>query len=206
MTLKLHRGYNLTDNASRTRLECARLAILSRMQSESGWSRMNPSYCRIRVPKDEALRRLAAWRGLPRIGPLVETDSMRAIALACDERGMWRGGAVFISPMGEWTLIQDLSGCLGGTPGSEWLKFAGSDDLVFAGYNDAIGYGELVAIGRGKVLREFLHDESSPEEDVNVGKIDSSYEPFQNWIQIASFVDDDELAFSDAGWLWVLVK
>ena len=124
---------------------------------------MNPSCCRIRVPKDEALRRFAAW-----------------------------------------TLIQDLSGCLGFTRVAEWLKFAERDKLVFAGYNDAIGYGELTAVSGGKVTREFLIDTSSSEEDVNVGRIDSSHEPFKNWVQIAGFVDDDELAFCDAGWLWIL--
>lgn len=164
---------------------------------------MNPSYCRIRLPKDEALFRFATWKRLSRVGPLVESDSMQAIELACDERGTWHGSAVFISSMGEWTLIQDLSGCLGGTPASEWLKFADGNELLFAGYNDAIGYGELVAVGGGKVLREFRNDKNAPHEDINVGRIDSSNEPFTSWVQIAGFVDDDDLGFSDAGWLWV---
>src|SRR5262249_3387900 len=107
---------------------------------------MNPSYCRIRVPKDEALQRFAAWNKLAQGGPLVPTKIGDAVQLACDERRMWRGKALFVSEVGEWTLFQDLSGALGAIPGATWLLFADGNDLVFAGYNDAISYGEMVVV------------------------------------------------------------
>jgi hypothetical protein len=164
---------------------------------------MNPSYCRIRTQKDDALQRVAAWQGIPQIGPLVATSGTDAVGLACDDQGRWRGNAVLVSDVPGWTLFQDLSGGLSAIPASEWLRFAKVDQLVFAGYNDAIGYGELIAISDGVVLREFLEDSSSPDANVNRGQLDDGHEPFKTWIEIASFVDDDELGFSDEGFLWI---
>lgn len=163
---------------------------------------MNPSYCRIRVPKDAALQRFARWSGLEAVGTLVATNCMKAIELATDN-GTWRGAAVFIAEVGGWTLIQDLSGCLSATPGEDWLRFAETDDLIFAAYNDAIGYGELVVIEGGTLRREFLYDSDSPEDNVDVGALSPDAEPLRTWIEVASFVDDDDLGFAEEGWLWV---
>jgi hypothetical protein len=164
---------------------------------------MNPSYCRIRVPQAAALERFAAWQHLPRVGPLEHADCVEAVRLACDERGMWRGNAVLVSEVGGWTLFMDLSGILSGVGANRWREFAGSDELVFAGYNDAIGYGEFVLIRGGQVVREFLDDAQEPEVNVNTGRSDVAGEPFRSWVDVASFVDADELGFSDAGLLWV---
>jgi hypothetical protein len=164
---------------------------------------MNPSYCRIRVPKDDALRRFAVWIRLSQIGPLVPAEIGEAVRLACDERGQWRGNAVFVSELPGWTLFQDLSGALGGIPARKWLEFTGPDDLVFAGYNDAIRYGELSVVSGGSVVREFLDDADSPGANVSVGELDSEFEPIRSWVDVAKFVDADELGFSDSGWLWV---
>jgi hypothetical protein len=79
---------------------------------------MNPSYCRIRLPMAVAVERFAAWNRLTTVGPLVPTDSGNAIRLAVDERGHWRGHAIFVSELGVWTLFQDFSGALGGVPGA----------------------------------------------------------------------------------------
>ncbi|MBC7853498.1 MAG: hypothetical protein IAF94_08685 [Pirellulaceae bacterium] len=116
---------------------------------------------------------------------------------------MWLGKAVFVSEVGEWTLFQDLSGALSAIPGHTWLQFAKNDELVFAGYNDAIGYGELVEVSAGIVRREFLDDRDSPESNVNAGRLEDPHEPFESWIEVASYVDDDDLGFSDVGWLWI---
>jgi len=164
---------------------------------------MNPSYCRIRLPQSAALERFAAWQHLPRVSPLVPADSVRAVELACDEQGMWRGHAVLVSEVGGWTLFSDLSGVLGGVPAERWREFAGSDELIFAGYNDAIGYGEFVLVRDGRVDREFLDDPDNPEENSNRGSSNVEGEPFKSWMDVASFVDADELGFSEAGLLWV---
>jgi hypothetical protein len=59
-------------------------------------------------------------------------------------------------------------------------------------------------IENGKILREFLYDENSPEVNVNRGQlVGSPVEPMETWIQAASFVDDDDLAFSERGLLWL---
>lgn len=164
---------------------------------------MNPSYCRIHSPQAAALERFAAWQRLPHVGPLVPTDSIQAVRLACDERGMWRGNAVLVSEVDGWTLFSDLSGALGGVPAERWREFAGSDELVFAGYNDAIGYGEFVLVRGGRVVREFLDDPHNPEVNVNRGTSDAEGEPFDRWADVACFVDADELGFSETGLLWV---
>jgi hypothetical protein len=164
---------------------------------------MNPSYCRIHVPQAAALERFAAWQRLPQVGPLVPADCVEAVQLACDEHGMWRGNAVLVSEVGGWTLFADLSGVLGGVPAERWRELAGSDELVFAGYNDAIGYGEFVLVRDGRVLREFLDDADNPEANASRGTSDVEGEPFESWVDVASFVDADELGFSEAGLLWV---
>ncbi|CAN5710310.1 hypothetical protein BH09VER1_BH09VER1_44260 [soil metagenome] len=164
---------------------------------------MNPSYCRIRTPLDDALERFAAWQGLPQVGPLVAASSSTAIDLACDERGNWRGQAVFVSEMPGWTLFQDLSGGLGYIPAEEWLKYSGTDELVFASYNDAISYGELVAISNGVILREFRQDRYSPDVNVNLGHLGDEHEPLRTWVEVASFMEADKLSFSNEGFLWI---
>jgi hypothetical protein len=165
---------------------------------------MNPSYCRIRVPQATALERFAAWQQLPRVGPLVPADSVEAVGLACDDRGQWRGHAVLVSEVvGGWTLFQDLSGVLGAVPADRWREFAGSDELVAAGYNDAIGCGEFVLVRGGTVVREFVDDPDDPGANANAGATDVEGEPFESWMDVARFVDADELGFSDAGLLWV---
>jgi hypothetical protein len=164
---------------------------------------MNPSYCRIRVPQAVALKRFAAWQQLPQVGPLVPADSVQAVRLASDERGMWRGNAVLVSEVGGWTLFSDLSGVLGGVPAERWREFAGPDELIFAGYNDAIRYGEFVLVRGGRVVREFLDDPDNPGANVNRGSSELEGEPFGSWVDVASFVDADELGFSEAGQLWV---
>jgi hypothetical protein len=164
---------------------------------------MNPSYCRIQIPLATAVERFATWQRLPQVGPLIPTDSGNAIRLAVDEHGGWRGHAVFVSDIGEWTLFQDLSGVLGGVPGKSWAEFAGRDELVVAGYNDAVPYAELVVVRGGEVVREFLDDPSAPDQNVNRGVLDSLGEPFETWVEVAGFVDGDKLGFCERGWLWV---
>ena len=164
---------------------------------------MNPSYCRIRLPKDEAIQRFSAWQRLSEIGPLVPTNNTEAIRLAVDDKGDWCGNAVFVSELGEWTLFQDLSGALGGIAAVSWAEFAGRTELVMAGYNDAIPYGEVVMMRDGSVIREFLDDRSAPESNVNRGLSDSQHEPFTTWVDVAGFVDADALGFCENGWLWV---
>ncbi|WP_435006056.1 hypothetical protein P12x_003730 [Tundrisphaera lichenicola] len=164
---------------------------------------MNPSYCRLNVPLSDALKRFATWNHLAKVGPLIPATVSEAIRLACDDRGMWRGNAVLISEVAGWTLFEDLSGALGAIPANKWLVFAGMDEILYVGYNDAIPYAELVAIRDGRVIREFLDDPGSPEPHINTGAIESEYEPFECWSDVAGFVDADPLGFSEAGLLWV---
>src|SRR4030095_1597783 len=124
---------------------------------------MNPSYFRIRLPKDDAMTRFASWFGLPELEPPKVVSLSDSVDLECDENGHWRGAALYVYENGGWTVFEDLSGHCGSIPADSWLSFAESDDFVFAGYNDAIGYGELIVIENGTVVREFLYDAIAPK-------------------------------------------
>ncbi len=165
---------------------------------------MNPSYFRIRLLFDEAKPRVAALVGVGGQLELVATDCMSAIRLACTPEGDWRGPALFMYEKDGWSVFEDLTGRFGAQPASAWLRFAQADAFVFAGYNDAIGSAELVVITDGQVVREFSRDRDNPESNVDVGLLPSeNASPFQGWVDVASFVDDDRSFGSDDGWLWV---
>jgi hypothetical protein len=165
---------------------------------------MNPSYFRIRLPLPEAKQRLATWLGIASAPDLVATDCVNAVRLACTPQGIWRGRALFLYQKDDWSVFEDLTGGFSAHPGSTWLSFAHMDDLILAGYNDAIGCAELVVVTGGKVMREFSQDRENPGTDVNIGTLPSEATyPFQSWVDIAAFVDEDRLYGSDEGWLWL---
>lgn len=164
---------------------------------------VNPSYVRIRLPQSDALRRFAEWQGLSEAGPLVPSSSTDAVALACDEQGEWRGQAVLVSHVQDWTLFEDLTAGLSAVDATSWQAFAGTDDLVFAGYNDAIGYGALLIVDRGDIVTNILFDASAPEDCISVDHRPEGGRSIQSWTDVAAFVDDDPLAHSDSGVLWV---
>ena len=165
---------------------------------------MNPSYFRIRTPLELATERLSSWWGVPLPNSFVETDSTAVVDLACDEAGNWRGGALFFYAKDDWTVFEDVTGGFGAIPAEDWLKFAKNDQFVWAGYNDSIPCGEIVVLKGGEVLREFIDYPDSPEENRDRGTLASEEtKPIRSWIEVASFVDSDELAFSEKGLLWI---
>ncbi|MBZ9687369.1 hypothetical protein G9F72_013640 [Clostridium estertheticum] len=43
-----------------------------------------------------------------------------------------------------------------------------------------------------------------PELNVDMWKLEREEEqPIHSWVDVASFVDEDDIIFSDAGWLWI---
>ncbi len=125
---------------------------------------------------------------------------IEAVRIATDEDGKWKGNAVFLSERSDWTIIEDLTGCLSCIPPTSWLKFAGTSDLVFAGYNDAIEYGEIVVISNGAVQTYFTQ---GARPSIDKAAIPFSPGQFSNWTDVARFVDEDELAYSESGHVWV---
>jgi hypothetical protein len=164
---------------------------------------VNPSYVRIRLPQDDALRRFAGWQGLSDVGPLIPSNSADAVALACDEQGQWKGQTVVVSPVQDWTLFEDLTGGLAAVDSTSWQAFAGADRLVFAGYNDAIPYGALLIIEGGEIVTNILFDASSPEDSVCIDRRSPELRNIRDWTGVAAFVDDDLLGYSESGLLWV---
>lgn len=164
---------------------------------------MCPSYFRIRIPLEEAIRRFSKWAK----APIPKNRKPRSISGAHDEavddRGFWRGNALFVSAIKDWALFWDMSGVFGGVSAESWLELAGKDELVFAGYNDSILWGAITVIRDGKVVREFLDYAPEQEDNLNVGNLGPDFEPIETWIDVAGIVDDDNLGFSDTGFLWV---
>jgi hypothetical protein len=166
---------------------------------------MNPSYLRLRRPREDAMRRYGAWIGTPELGPPREVAEREAIDLALDGDD-WKGLAVYVFVSGGWTVFEELSGGLGARPAEEWVRLADGGDLVYAGYNDAIGYGELVQVDGGRLVRHFLQDEDDPAADVNVGRLrDEDDEPLARWTDVARRVDEEDESFTgrERGWLWI---
>jgi hypothetical protein len=163
---------------------------------------MNPSYARIRLPLKDAMARFTSVFGSHELEPPTEVALADCVSRSVDLNGHWRGAAKFLYEKDGWTVFEDLSGQLSERTAESWLPFAGDNDFVFAGYNDAIGYGELIVIRDRKVVREFLHDKDNPDCNVDKGQL-PEIEPLENWIQIARFVDDDPIVFSERGLLWI---
>jgi hypothetical protein len=152
------------------------------------------SYARVPLPLDTALQRFAVWIGLPELEPPRRVRSLRSVDEACID-GEWRGVAVFAHEASGWTVFDDFTGYLGMLPSERWIPLAGSVELVFAGYNDAVPYGQLIVVRDGRVVREFLHDEQDPSQDVNRGRLElERTEPIDSWLDAARFVDGDALA------------
>lgn len=161
---------------------------------------MNPSYFRIRLHKEEAIERLCKWnQEEPK--ERIETEFSQAVDVCLDENGEWKGACLYVYENDGWTIFEDLSGGYSAIPAEEWKEFAKKDDLIVVGYNDAIIYAEMVVISNGIILKEFMEDRDNPEEDVNKG---DSPEGIASWIDIAEFMEEDELVFSDQGTVLIL--
>jgi hypothetical protein len=160
---------------------------------------MNPSYARIHLPLENAIQQFSLWFNWPLPEERILVDSTKAIKLACDSEGQWHGPAVFVHHKNDWTVFEDLTGFLGSRSPQDWSKFAGPHDFVFAGYNDSIQYAELIAISGGEIVQDFFIDVSEPLLSRNKG---SGLVDTDSWIDIAAFVDEDDLAYSDTGLLW----
>jgi hypothetical protein len=166
---------------------------------------MNPSYLMLRRPLEDAMARYGAWIGAPELAPPEKIDADEAIDAALDN-DQWKGLAVFVFPSGPWTVFEELSGGLSSRPGAEWERLADGGDLVYVGCNDAVPYGEFVRVDRGKLVRQFLHDEQEPSENVDVGRTpEEGKEPLADWTDVARWLEEREDDFTppDQGWLWI---
>ena len=156
---------------------------------------MNPSYFRIKLPTEEAVRRLCSFeKKTPK--ETIPCRLSEAVDYCIDENKQWKGSCLFVYENKGWTIFEDLSGFYAGVSASQWQKFAQQDDFVAAGYNDAIVYGELVIITAGVVEKEFLSDWQMPEDNRNNG---DKFPEIQEWTDAADFVDNDEILYAEQG-------
>ena len=156
---------------------------------------MNPSYFRIKVNMKEAVERLCIWNGSD-CKEWIETGLSDAVDVSLNENGTWKGTCLYVYEKDGWTIFEDLSGSYSFLEPDEWKKLAAKDELVYAGYNDAIIYAEMVKIQNSTVTKYFLEWFDAPEENTNEG---DGIADIENWTDVASFVDNDELAYSDHG-------
>lgn len=161
------------------------------------------SYFRIRLPYKEATTRLQAWFGRSLQQDPIQVGLVGSVDLACDSNGQWRGPSLFVYQTEDWTVFEDFDG-FAFIRSTEWLKFAEVDEFIRAGYNDSVPCAELIVIDKGVVLREFLYSPDEPAENVNIGLLpQEKLEPIQTWVDVARIVDEDDLAYSERGWLWI---
>ena len=95
---------------------------------------MNPSYFRIKLNMEEAVKRLGSYK------ERIETNYSNAVRVSIDQNGKWKGQCLYVYEKDGWTVFEDLSGGCSVNEIDSWLKFAEKDELIFAGYNDAIIY------------------------------------------------------------------
>lgn len=156
---------------------------------------MNPSYFRIRLNKEKAIERLYGWNG-KNIKEKTETQFDDAVSVSIDENGQWKGSCLYVYENKGWTVFEDLSGGYAVIGAENWKTFAKDDPLVVAGYNDAINYAELVIIENGIIQKNFIECADIPKKNVNEG---IGYKNICDLTDVASFIDDDELVYSDNG-------
>lgn len=132
----------------------------------------------------------------------VEVEMADCFDLSLTADGDWKGDVKYVYENEGWTVFQDISGGLGSWDAKAWLPFAQQDEFLFAGYNDAIPYGQLILIQDSKIVREFLHDASDPSVNIDFGSCEL-VDPLKTWVEVTSFVDEDDLAFSENGLLWI---
>lgn len=156
---------------------------------------MNPSYFSIKLNMDEAVKRLCDWTKAD-YKERIETGYSKAVDVSLDKDGKWKGASLYVYENEGWTVFEDLSGGYSFIEPEEWKKFAQKDEFVLAGYNDAILYAEMVVITDGVVTKHFIEDNDNPEDNINEG---DGVEDIKNWVNVASFVDDDDIVYSEEG-------
>ena len=159
---------------------------------------MNLSYFRIKLSQEESINRLQNWIGkAPK--EVIETNDSNAVDVAC-ENETWKGRAVYVYHNAPWTVFEDLSGGFSVISAENWLQFAEKNSLIVAGYNDAILFAEFIIIENGVVIRDFFEDYDNPEDNRNLGILPFEKEtPIESWIDVAAFVDDDDIVSSENG-------
>lgn len=155
---------------------------------------MNPSYARIKQNKDEFVPRFLEWIKLKKISHLPGVDTSESIDLSIDDDENWIGVSVLIFENGAWTVIQDLTGFLATKSPEDWRILSKGADLIFAGYNDSVPYGQFLEIKNGEICRDFLQDLQDPSENRDTGKSKLKNIRIESWIDVAGFVDEDEIA------------
>lgn len=150
---------------------------------------MNPAYFRIKLNKEDAIRRLCDWNGRM-YKESIQTTYLKAVDVSTDQNGQWMGSCLYVYENNGWTVFEDLSGGYSFIEVDSWKRFAQMDEVLFAAYNDAMLYAEMIAITDGVVIKYFVEDFDMPEENVNEG---DGIADIEQWTDVANFMDQDEI-------------
>lgn len=150
---------------------------------------MNPAYFRIKLNKEDAIRRLCDWNGRM-YKESIQTTYLKAVDVSTDQNGQWKGSCLYVYENNGWTVFEDLSGGYSFIEVDSWKRFAQMDEVLFAAYNDAMLYAEMIAITDGVVIKYFVEDFDMPEENVNEG---DGIADIEQWTDVANFMDQDEI-------------
>lgn len=161
---------------------------------------MNPSYFRIKLPREYALERLCKYMEGKTYSEKIESSSDKIVQVSVNDQGIWKGSVLYTYENNGWTIFEDISGSYFSIPANAWLNFAQNDDLIVAGYNDTDIYGEYIEIKGGKVIKEYLEIIDYPEENINSGSCEHE---INNLTDIVNFIDSDVLVFSETGTIYI---
>ena len=162
-------GEALTAYGSGMALE--KCGILRPNGKGNGGQKMNPSYFRIKLNMDEAVKRLCAWIGSD-YKEKIETNYSKAVDVSLNENGQWKGACLYVYENDDWTVFEDLSGGYGFIEAEEWLKFAKNDEFVLAGYNDAIICAEMIFISKkATIFRKMISKKVTMSRILRTGQM-----------------------------------
>ncbi len=160
---------------------------------------MNPSYFRIKLNMEDAVRRLERFNGTA-YKEKIPAEPYRAASLSLGKDGQWKGLCLYVYENKGWTVFEDLSGGYCFTEAKDWKEFAAGSDFVFAAYNDAIFYAELIVVENGIITKNFMENDDIPEENRNEG---DAFPDITDWMGVADFMDDDPLVGPETGTLYI---
>jgi hypothetical protein len=101
---------------------------------------------------------------------------------AAIENNSWKGDCLFVVNKPNYSMIENLSGFMGGFTKEEWQLLATINDFEFLEYNDSIQYAQYILAKNKQINEYYLFEEKST--------IIKSGTKFTNWIDIAGIIDE----------------
>lgn len=96
---------------------------------------------------------------------------------------------VYVTEREGFVLFEDMNGeAFWGLETQSWLNFAKTDELIYASYDESLLNAEFIKIENSVCIQEFRICEDEIESDI---RQESTAQPFTNWIDVASFLEEN---------------